>query len=266
MNKIVLYTKSYSNDLQRLKVSVESIKKYNKDNIPYYVSVPSSQVSLFKNELDASYVNILSDDDIYAVDGQSWKTQQIVKSSFWKLGLCENYVMLDSDSYFIKDFGISDFMYDETTPYTVMHEQKDLFEWTSKFKTILGFDPLSSFTEDRKKIMDVFERKGRVYDFGPGPIIWSSKVWESLEKNYIEPNELTFEKLIEYCPSEFTWYGEYLLSTRPIDIVPIEPIFKFFHFAQQYQMFKQMGYAEQDFSSIYFGIVMQSNWGAPLKY
>ena len=81
MNKIVLYTKSYSNDLERLKVSVESIKKYNKDNIPYYISVPSNEVSLFKNALDSSYVNILSDDDIYSVDGQSWKTQQIVKSS-----------------------------------------------------------------------------------------------------------------------------------------------------------------------------------------
>ena len=266
MNKIVLYTKSYSNDLERLKISVDSIKKYNKDNIPYYVSVPNSEVSLFKNVLDTSYVNILSDDEIYSVDNQSWKTQQIVKSSFWKLGVCENYVMLDSDSYFIKDFTTADFMYDETTPYTVMHEQKDLFEWTSKFKSVLGFDPYGSFTEDRKKIMEVFERTGRVYDFGPGPIIWSSKVWKDLETNYIEPNELTFAKLIEFCPSEFTWYGEYLLTTRSIDIIPIEPMFKFFHFAQQYQMYKQMGYVEQDFSSIYLGVVMQSNWGAPLKY
>ncbi len=266
MDTIVLYTKSFSRDLERLQVSIESVKKHNKDNIPFYVSVPSAELSLFKNSIDTDYVKLLSDEDIYSVPEQSWRTQQIVKSSFWKLNVCENYVMMDSDSYFIKDFGVSDFMYSITTPYTVMHEQKDLFEWTSKFKTILGFDPIGSYTEDRKKIMDVFERQGRVYDFGPGPIVWSAKVWESLEKNYIEPNELTFAKLIEYCPSEFTWYGEYLLSSRPIDIVPIEPIFKFFHFGQQYQMFKQLGYTEQDFSSVYFGIVMQSNWGAPLKY
>ena len=266
MDTIVLYTKSFSRDLERLQVSIESVKKHNKDNIPFYVSVPSAELPLFKNSIDTDYVKLISDEDIYSVPEQSWRTQQIVKSSFWKLNVCENYVMMDSDSYFIKDFGVSDFMYNSTTPYTVMHEQKDLFEWTSKFKTILGFDPIGSYTEDRKKIMDVFERHGRVYDFGPGPIVWSAKVWESLEKNYIEPNELTFAKLIEYCPSEFTWYGEYLLSSRPIDIVPIEPIFKFFHFGQQYQMFKQLGYTEQDFSSVYFGIVMQSNWGAPLKY
>lgn len=266
MNKIVLYTKSFSRDLTRLQISLESVKKHNKDNLPFYVSVPSAELSMFRDKLGTDYVQLIADEDIYSVPEQSWKTQQVVKGNFWKLGVCENYLMMDSDSYFIKDFHTSDFMYNETTPYTVMHEQKDLFEWTSKFKTILGFDPIGSYTEDRKKIMDVFERSGRVYDFGPGPIVWSAKVWESLEKNYIEPNELTFAKLIEYCSSEFTWYGEYLLSARPIDIVPIEPIFKFFHFGQQYQMFKQLGYTEEDFSSIYFGIVMQSNWGAPLKY
>ena len=266
MNQIVLYTKSYHRDLERIKISVESIKKYNRDNIPYYISVPRSDIELFKNNIDTSYVNLIVDEDIYDIPEQSWKTQQIVKSNFWKLGVCENYVMLDSDSYFIKDFYRTDFMYNRTTPYTVMHEQKDLFEWTFKFKNVLGFDPYNSYVDDRKKIMDVFERTGRIYDFGPGPIIWSAKVWKSLEENYIQPNEITFAKLIEYCPSEFTWYGEYLLTSRPIDIIPIEPMFKFFHFAQQYQMFKQMGYMEDDFKQSYLGIVMQSNWGAPLKY
>ena len=266
VNKIVLYTKTFSRDLDRLLVSIESVKKFNKDNIPFYISVPSTELSLFNNKVDTEYVHIVADEDIYSVNEQSWKTQQIVKSNFWKLGVCENYVMMDSDSYFIKDFHTSDFMYNDTTPYTVMHEQKDLFEWTGKFKTMLGFDPYNSFVEDRKKIMDVFERTGRIYDFGPGPIIWSAKVWKSLEENYMQPNDLTFSQMIEYCPSEFTWYGEYLLVDRPIDIVPIEPMFKFFHFAQQYQMFKQMGYTEDDFKSVYLGIVMQSNWGAPLKY
>lgn len=266
MKNIVLYTKSYHRDLERIKVSVESIKKYNKDNIPYYISVPQSDLPLFKNNIDTSYVNLVTDEEIYSISEQSWKTQQIVKSNFWKLGVCENYVMLDSDSYFIRDFYVSDFIYTDTTPYTVMHEQKDLFEWTYKFKNVLGFDPYKSYVEDRKKIMDVFERTGRIYDFGPGPIIWSAKVWKSLEENYIQPNELTFAKMIEYCPSEFTWYGEYLLTTRVIDIVPIEPMFKFFHFPHQYQTFKQMGYTEDDFTQSYLGIVMQSNWGAPLKY
>ena len=60
---------------------------------------------------------------------RGWESQQIVKSSFWKLNLCKNYMMIDSDSYFIKEFTCDDFLYDDETPYTVMHEQKDLFSY-----------------------------------------------------------------------------------------------------------------------------------------
>lgn len=266
MYKIVLYTKSYSGDLERLKVSIESIKKHNKDEIPYYVSVPKTEIGLFKRHIDCDYVNLIADEDIYVVELQNWNTQQIVKSSFWKLGLCENYVMLDSDSYFIKDFYKSDFMYDDETPYTIMHEQKDLFEWTAKNVSKLGFDPFESFLETRTPIMDLLGRQGRVYDFGPGPIVWSTKVWQSLEANYLAPNNLKFENLIQSIPSEFTWYGEYLLVSKEISVIPVEPMFKFFHFAQQYADFKQQGYTEDHFKQNYLGIVMQSNWGAPLKY
>jgi hypothetical protein len=267
MANIVLYTKSYSKDLERLKVSIDSIKKHNIDNIPYYVSVPSSDINLFKNSIDISYVNLISDEDILqSLEKESWKKQQIIKSSFWKLQLCDNYIMLDSDSYFIKDFHVSDFMHESGNPYTVMHQQKDLFSWTSKNKQFLGFDPFNSFVEERKVVMSVFDRKGKIYDFGPGPIVWSSKVWKSLEDNYLIPNNLTFSKLIDYVSSEFSWYGEYLLVSKEIDLYPIEPIFKFFHFEKQYIDYKNREYLESHFAENYFGVVMQSNWGAPLKY
>lgn len=268
METIVLYTKSYSGDLKRLLVSIESIKKHNVDNIPYYVSVPKSEMELFKQNIDTTYVNLIADEDILTKNiAQSWHTQQIIKSSFWKLSVCKNYVMLDSDSYFIRDFKQSDFMYNDETPYTVMHEQKDLFAWTAKFgQPMLGFNPYQSFKQDRMRIMEIFGRSGRIYDFGPGPIIWSSKVWESLETEYLQPNNLQFETLIEFCPSEFSWYGEWLLTNKTIDLMPIEPIFKFFHYEQLYQYYKQLGFSELDFTEQYMGIVMQSNWNAPLNY
>jgi hypothetical protein len=266
MNNLVLYTKTYSADIERLKVSIESIKKHNKDNIKYYISVPKNEILLFRNSIDCDYVNILTDEEIYPVSSQNWNTQQIVKSSFWKLNLCENYVMLDSDSYFIRDFYYKDFMYDSTTPYTVMHEQKDLFDWSCINSSILGYDPYDSFVETRLPIMKLFDRQGRVYDFGPGPVIWSKKVWKSLEENYLVPNNITFAELIKNVPSEFTWYGEYLLASKCMDIIPIEPIFKFFHYKQQYVHYKNNGYTEENFKQNYLGVVMQSNWNAPLKY
>lgn len=266
MNKVVLYTKSYSGDLDRLKELINSVKIHNKDNIPYYISVPSHELSIFKQQIDTDYVNLVADDHICDVANQDWKAQQVVKSTFWKLGVCDNYVLLDSDAYFINDFYIKDFLYDDHTPYTVMHEQKDLFEWTARNYIRLGFDPFSSFLDTRKSIMDVLGRVGRIYDFGPVPVIWNTKVWKSLEENYLLPNKLQFSDLINVVPSELTWYGEYLLVSKEIPIVPIEPMFKVFHFAQQYADFKQQGYQEEHFKQNYLGIIMQSNWGAPLKY
>jgi hypothetical protein len=265
MDKIVIYAKTYRGDLERVKVLIDSIKKHNRDGIPFYISIPKSDDILFKENIDTDYVKIAYDEDIVNIPFQSWHTQQIVKSSFWKLGLCENYVMIDSDSYFIRDFYLTDFMYDDTTPYTVMHEQRDLFEWTSKYNEFVGYDPKIGFVKDRKKVMQVFDRKGRYFDFGPGPVIWSSKVWKGLETVLINSNK-TFTDLIAHTPSEFSWYGEFLLKNRIIDIIPIEPIFKFFHFKPQYEFYKQTGYTEEILGENYMGIVMQSNWGAPLKY
>ena len=265
MHKIVLYAKTYKGDLKRVKLLFESIKTHNKDDIPFYISFPKEDLELFKNEIDNEYVRFVFDEDIIDIPFQNWHTQQIVKSSFWKLGLCENYVMIDSDSYFIKDFHISDFMYDDTTPYTVMHEQKDLFEWSSKNTQYIGHNPKNGFMEDRKKIMKVFDRNGRYFDFGPSPTIWSSKVWESLEIVLKNSNK-TFIDLIANTPSEFSWYGEFLLKNRVIDIVPIGPLFKVFHFKPQYDFYKQTGYTKEILSENYMGIVMQSNWGAPLEY
>ena len=103
-------------------------------------------------------------------------------------------------------------------------------------------------------------------DFGPVPTIWSSKVWKSLEDNYIIPNNLTWEQMLEYSPSEFSWYGESLLAFKAIDIYPCEPIFKVFHYEQQLQEYKQNGITEEMISQNYLGIIMQSNFNANTKY
>jgi len=268
MNPIVLYCKSYHNDVQRVKILLESIERHNKENIPFYISVPATDIALFKNVLgERSTFILITDEEILNSNlEQSWMNQQIVKSSFWKLKNCFNYVMIDSDSYFIRDFFIKDFIYDGVIPYTVMHEQKDLFQWTARVTHLLGFDPQQSFHECRQPIMDLFGRKGRLYDFGPSPVIWSCEVWKTLEEEYIIPSGVTFEQLIQTVKSEFTWYGEWLLVKRPIELWPIEPMFKVFHYLPLYQECKQLGYTQDNWSKNYLGFVMQSSSGLPLVY
>ena len=255
MNKIVLYCKSYGPDVHRAKDLLESINKYNSDNIPFYISVPAADIDLFKRELGESNYTLLKDEDIDS-SNEGWKGQQIVKSQFWKLGLCENYVCIDSDCIFIKDFKVSDFMFDNETPYTVCHEYKSFFEFMQKYP--LNFDPYESFAKERKQIMELFGREGAIYDFGPGPTIWSAKVWKSLEDNYISTNNLKFSDLIEANGSEFTWYGEWLLHSQAIRLIPKGPLFKNYHYPHQFEYDKYTNYTTDKISKLYLGIGLQS--------
>ena len=256
MNKIVTYCKSYHKDVERAKVLFESIVKFNEDNIPFYISVPSSDISLFKNKLGTDDYTIISDEEI-DVDNQGWAGQQIIKSQFWRLGLCENYFCVDSDNQFIRPFYVNDFMFDDETPYTVCHEYKSFFEFMDK--NPLQFDPYISFCNDRKKIMELFGREGIIYDFGPDPVIWSRKVWKALFENYIELNGLTFADLIKFDPSEFTWYGEWLLASQAIRLIPREEIFKNYHYRHQYEADKQKGMTVEKLSRYYLGYALNSN-------
>lgn len=255
MNKIVLYCKSYDNDVHRAKILLESIIKHNVDQIPFYISVPEKDIALFQTVLGTEHYTLLTDESIDS-ENTGWHGQQIVKSQFWKLGLCENYVCVDSDCFFIKPFHVKDFMFDDQTPYTVCHEYKSFFEFLDKHS--VGFDPYESFVRERLHIMELFGRAGTVYDFGPGPTIWSCMVWKDLFDNYIQPNNLTFADLINTNGSEFTWYGEWLLRSQTIRLIPKGPLFKNYHYPNQFDYDKHYGYDIEKISKLYLGIGMQS--------
>lgn len=255
MHKLVLYCKSYDKDVYRAKTLLESIVKYNVDNIPFYISVPTKDTQLFHDVLGNEHYTLITDESI-DTQNEGWKGQQIVKSQFWKLGLCENYVCVDSDCFFIKPFRVTDFMFDNNTPYTICHEYKSFFEFLDKHP--IGFDPYQSFLQERLQIMELFGRQGVIYDFGPGPTIWSTKVWQSLEENYIQPNGLKFSNLIEQNGSEFTWYGEWLLRTQEIRLIPKGPLFKNYHYPNQFEYDKHYAYDVQKIAKLYLGIGMQS--------
>ena len=267
---IVLFCKSYCTDVHRVKILLASVKKYNVESIPFYISVPARDVSLFKSILGIDGYILLTDEDILRESSisDSWDVQQIVKIAFWETNLGKNYLVLDSDSYFIRPFTVSDFIASDkdAIPYTVMHEQHELFLWTTNKIKHLGFDPQKSFVECRKKIMDIFGQSGKIYDFGPSPVIWSCSVWNALTEKYLIPNNLSISNLIKMSASEFSWYGQFLLADQTIPIYPTEPLFKVFHYGQQYVEAKQQGYTEEDFSRVKMGIIMQGNWGAPIKY
>jgi hypothetical protein len=265
MDNLVFLIKSHIPHLNYTKQLIETTFKHNKDNIPVYLSIPKSQENIFKNNIDTSLCNIIFDEDIIKGNiNQNWFTQQLVKMKFSETELCENYLWIDGDSYFIKDFYISDFMFNKETPYTTIHENKDLFQWMATQGNLLD-NVLDSYTSDRDKVRNLFGRTGKYYDW-TCPNLWSVKVFNHMREHYLIPNNLTFEDLLTYIPGELIWYGEYLLASEAIRIIPCESWFKPFHYLQQMEDYKKEGHTEETIAKNYLGIVMPSKETNQLRF
>jgi hypothetical protein len=219
--------------------------------------VPKEDVDLFRKTIP--YFTEILTDDLASNNNNGWIGQQLVKSLVYKLNLCRFYVCIDSDAYFFKDFYIKDFLYSDEIPYMVMHERTDFYEFVDRFPELMPYDVRAGHEDEYRSIMSHFGRDGKIYHYGISPYIWDTKVWEWLDSNW------GLETLFEKHPNELKWYGEGALAFGQ-PMMPTSPLFKEFHFVQQYQLYKKLGYNEEHFKKQYMGIVMQSNWGAPLKY
>jgi hypothetical protein len=267
MLNFVLYCCTFRKDLLRTVKLAKSIREHNKNKIPFYISVPADDVELFKKYLKEFDVIIFDEKDIFGsnpkLDVQKLYSirgglrQQVIKSEFWRLGISKNYLVLDSDCIFIRDFDESDFLFKDDVPYSIIHEGRDLLQATERFgpKKIR-----QHFLEDREPIKAALNRAGVTYDFGYAPFLWSGKVWESLDANYLTPNGMNFLDAVLLCGSEFTWYGESLINFRAIPIYPREQLFKHYHYEHQLWADQVLGYKESLLAHDYLGVVYQSNW------
>jgi hypothetical protein len=267
MLNFVLYCCTFRKDLLRTVKLAESIRKHNKNKIPFYISVPADDVELFKKYLKEFDAIIFDERDIFLANPKldiqklysirGGLRQQVIKSEFWRLGISKNYLVLDSDCIFIRDFDESDFLVKDDVPYSIIHEGRDVLQATERFgpKKIR-----QHFLDDREPIKAALNRTGVTYDFGYAPFLWSGKVWESLDINYLTPNGMNFLDAVLLCGSEFTWYGESLVNFRVIPIYPREQLFKHYHYEHQLWADQVLGYKEKILAFDYLGVVYQSNW------
>ena len=278
MKSIVLYCCTYSKDLARVVRLAHSVAKHNKDNLDFYISVPQKDLDLFNSKLPAGVCKVIAEEDIvrssprvnfeklYSLRGVV--QQQIIKSEFWRLGISTNYLVLDSDCVFIRYFSTSDFLVDEDTPYSIVHEGRGFLQATERFGPHRA---RGEFLNDRLPISAEFGRKGVVYDYGYAPFLWSAKVWKDLDEKFLQPRNWSFLDAVIAHPSEFTWYGEALMHFRSIPIWPREELFQHYHHEYQYWLDRRLGYSTDILAKDYLGVVMQSNWqtwedfGAPEK-
>ena len=267
MTALVLYCKSYSTDLRRAVRLAESVKKFNSEAIPFYISVPERDLSLFRRNLSGLPVELVSDEeilrntpnlDVNRLDKMTGNiTQQIVKSEFWRLGISDAYLCLDSDSIFIRPFGLRDYMLANGTPYFVISEAQSFMDQALSLKKNSVID---NFHRESALLQQIFQREGKAYSFGPMPMVWHRAVWESLEHHYLKPRGMNFIDAIIQAPLESRWYGEALLKYKAVEIAPSEPFFKVYHYAWQLDADRRNGLISTELSKLYSGVIYQSSW------
>lgn len=266
MSDFVLYCKSYSTDLNRLVRLAQSVITFNREHIPFHVSVPRAEQALFYEHLRGMNVVLHCDEDILLASNADIArvqrmpgavSQQIVKSSFWQLGISDMYLCLDSDAFFLRPFGLADFVHPNGTPYTVLDEAHELLDDARQHGKTRVVD---AFFQESKQFQVLFERVGRAYTFGPFPLVWHRAVWESLHTHYLTPRGMSFVDAIEQAPIESRWYGEALLKYRAIALLPCQALFKVYHYAWQMDRDKRVGNDLQQLSKVYCGAIFQSAW------
>jgi hypothetical protein len=272
LKDFILYCKSYSPDFLRLKRLLESVNQFNIDRLDFYISTPKADKDLLEKLLDKNSYVWVADEDIVAANPKAdfakyqampgGLSQQIIKSEFWRLGFAENYLCLDSDSFFIRNFYKSDFLSSNGVPYTVLHQNKELFQ----LATNRGHEKVErDLRLEAERVKALFDRKGPNFYCAPAPFIWSAKVWGSLDKEYLQPNRISLWDLISPDYPETLIYGETLLRYRAIPIITIEPLFRTYHYDWQYYLMRRLGETEKKLKQNYLGIIYQSAWEAELN-
>ncbi len=264
---LVLYCKSYRTDLKRAVRLARSVRQFNADAIAFYLSAPQADVALFREHLAGLGVEVIADELIVGRNPRldparlaslpGSLSQQIVKSEFWRLGIADSYLCLDSDAVFIRPFGRSDFLCENGLPYSVMDESRELLE-----AALVARKPevVRNFFDEAASVQSRFERSGRAFAFGPFPVIWHKAVWESLEAQFLAPRAMSLLDAIELAPLESRWYGEALLRYQAISLMPCQPLFKVYHYAWQLDRDRRAGVGLEQLAQLYSGVIYQSAW------
>ncbi len=263
LDSFAFLLKTYQNDWDYTERLVESFEKHNSDHIHLYMVVDSNELELFEQKYgNKEDISVISKENIGVkyVDetdilSAGYLNQEIVKLSFWKLGMCKNYSCIDSELIFIRDFTINEFMYDEEIPYTVLFEDKDLEVNPNYYE---------AYWCERQKKLDIikneFNSRNQHLLTCHGMQTFNSKTLEAFEKKYMMPKNLSYVDLVKISPYEFTWYNYFLQEFRPIDVIICEPHFKTYHMPYQQAIDIIQGINLETLKRSYCGIIINSNY------
>ncbi|NQV73664.1 hypothetical protein HQ496_11120, partial [bacterium] len=189
VNSLAFLLKSYSGDFGFARRLVESFNAFNSESIRLFCVIPDGDQDLF-SALSGNNVTVLSEKNLSpyftqeSVHGlrSGYINQEIVKLSFWELGLCSNYFCVDSDAVFVRPFGVSDFMFNSQTPYTILVEDNELQVEPSYFA-----NHWQGRQEAIRRIMREVDLDDPVMRTCHGHQVFSAAVLQSFKEDFLNP-------------------------------------------------------------------------------
>ena len=258
--------KSYSSDFSYAERLVDSFHRFNVEGITLYAVVPSADLALF-DALKSDTVVLMAEEEFsrHLVDSPvhgmraGYINQEIVKLAFWETGLAQNYFCVDSDAEFIRDFRVSDFMFDDHTPYSVLVEDHELEVEPTYFHQYWR-----SRESELRHIADLVGWSSPVIRTCHGHTVLSATVLRSFVDEFLGPRGWDYKDALAEAPYEFSWYNIWMQFAKPIDIHPREPWIKVFHHEGHHLEYLMRGITTQDIARGYLGVVVNSNYSRDL--
>jgi hypothetical protein len=260
--RFVFLLKTYAGDVDYVERLLLSFHAYNIERLQLVITCPARDRGLF-DRFAGDTVFVMNDEDVtdQLVDSEvagirpGYINQEIIKLAFWETGIARNYMCLDSDGVFLRSFGLSEFMFDAETPYTVMFEDNELRTDTDYYEThwLARKDAL-----DRIRIEVGLPPQPILTCHGFG--IFSARVLSVFREEFMTPRKLTYADLLAISPFEYSWYTLFLQARNVIDIHPRESLFRYVHTPRQFYLMTLSGTTAGDLSRGYVGVTVNSNF------
>lgn len=263
MDNFGFLLKSYFEDIKYVQRLITSYNNYNKNDIKLFLIVPKIDLIHFA-KFENNNIILLNEEllEKYLVKKEvnnirpGYINQEIIKLSFWELGYCKNYLCLDSDGIFLRDFYYHDFMYNDEIPYTILVEDNEL-----KIEPEYYNEHWISRDIQLKKIIKSIGLKNTShYLTCHGFAIFSYQVLNSFKEKFMKSKNYSYANLLEISPYEFSWYNFWIQYDKTIDIHIREPLFKYLHHKNQHLDLILKNITIEDISRGYVGLVVNSNY------
>lgn len=262
MDRLGVVLKSFAPDAEYAHRFLGSFTEHNADRMPLYLVIPDADEPEFSDFAragatvipESAFGRYLVD---YPVHGNhpGYVNHQLIRMSFWELGLTANYLNLDSELVFVRDFRYSDFMYSEDVPYTFLSEDNEM-----RVEPEYWHHTWSRRKVQLDNLKAAVELEDPRYLTIHGMGVYSSAVLRSLKEKFLEPRGMSYVDALEISPIPPTWYSFWLQKDRTIPIIMREPVFKTFHNASQHMEYVLKGITNDDIARGYVGVIVNSGY------